>query len=112
MQKITVRPKKRIAKTPLVDDDIKFDEWRRLRNALIALAELDTGWIAWVERHVPSRMTGLDGQADPRIARRVVERQARKLVMRSYSFLGPGFTKTVIESDCYFNDDGSLKTNL
>ncbi len=112
MKKISAMPKKRVTKIPSADDNIRFDEWRRLRNALIALAALDAGWIVWVERHVPSRMMGTGGQPDPRIARRVVERQARNLVMRGYSFLGAGFTKAVIESDCYFTDDGNLKMYL
>lgn len=93
----------------MIDDGIEFDDWRRLRNALIALATLDPGWILWVERHVPTKMGQAGTPRDPRIMRRIVERQARKLVMRGYSFLGSGFTQGVIDSDLYFTDDGTLK---
>ena len=104
MKKISVTPKHITHKIPAINDGIEFDDWRRLRNALIALASLDVGWLAWVDQHVPSKLLG-----DPRIARRIVERQARKLTTENYSFWSKGFLQAIIDSGYYFTDDGNLR---
>jgi hypothetical protein len=102
MRKLSVKPKRITHKMPEVDDGIAFDDQRRLRNALVALAEMDPAWMIWVERHVPKRTS-------TKITRMIVERRARQLSARVYSFLGPGFARGLTDSDCYFTDDGNLR---
>lgn len=90
---------------PLFDDGVDLDDARRLRNALVALASLDPGWMWWVERNIPP-WESLAWK------RRMVERQARLLCARQYRFLGWGVQLKMIYADYYFRDDGSLKTYL
>lgn len=105
MRKYSTTPKRIKNKIPIVDDNIRFDDERRLRNALLALKDLDPGWKKWLAKNVKSNL--------PLQERRVlVERQARSLSMRNFSFLGPGVTQIVIDSDYYFTDDGNLKLYL
>ncbi len=108
MKNIFARAKRINNKIKPVDDGLEFDDRRRLRNALIALSALDPGWMAWVERYVPAKMNGTSA----RIVRMLVERQARRLTMKHYSFLGPDFIQGVIDSDLPFTDTGSLKGYL
>jgi hypothetical protein len=105
MQKITVKPKKIKQKIPLFDDEIRFNMARRLRNALLALAYLDPGWMYWVERNIPKTMNML-----PKT--RQIERQARLKLAGYYKFLGSGAQSAMIYSDFYFKDNGDLKTYL
>lgn len=102
MKKLSVKPKRITHKIPAIDDGIAFDDQRRLRNALVALGEMDPAWMMWVERHVPRRMS-------VKITRMIVERRARQLCARVYSFLGPGFERGLTDSDYYFTDDGHLR---
>ena len=102
MRKISVNPKRIKNKIPSVDDSIAFDDQRRLRNALIALEKLDPGWMVWVEQNISRK-------AELREQRQLVERQARILMIKGYSFLWHGFTEQVIDADIYFTDTGDLK---
>jgi hypothetical protein len=105
MQKISVKPRRIAKRVPPDDSRLAFDDHRRLRNALLALAELDPGWMWWVERNIP-KWESLTWK------RRMVERQARALSVKRYSFLGQGWKLDVIFSDYYFTDDGALKLYL
>jgi hypothetical protein len=105
MQKLSVKPRKIRLKAPKTDDDIRFDEVRRLRNALIALARLDPRWMWWVEKNTRNDMK-------LRSRRLIVERQARLMLTRNYQFLGCRLQTGVIYSDLYFTDDGNLKMYL
>ena len=88
------------------DWGLAMDDARRLRNALIALAGLDVGWMAWVERHVPAG-------APVHRQRILVERQARLLVARRHtSIMAVGARLQLVYSDYYFTDDGVLKAYL
>jgi len=90
---------------PEIDDDIRFDEARRLRNAILAMALMDRGWMWWVERNIPKR-SNLH-------ARRIwAERRARVLVANQYRYLGRSTWLALINSDSYFTDDGALKAHL
>lgn len=102
MKKYSVKPKHIVHKIPVIDDGIEFDDRRRLRNALVALAALDPGWIVWIEQNI-------SGGADLREQRQLVERQARTLTMKGYSVLGNSVIRAVIDSNFYFTDEGSLK---
>ena len=105
MRKLTVKPRKSRAKIPVFDDDTRFDEGRRLRNALFALANMDPGWMFWVEKNIPKQLN-----SEPK--RRWIERQARVKVAKRYSFRGWGCQMAVIYSDFYFTNDGDLKMYL
>lgn len=106
MRRATVKPRKTGRKMPIFDDGISLDEGRRLRNALLALALLDPGWMWWVEKNIP-KWAGLTWK------RRMIERRARVLSARRYGFiLGWGQRLNIIFSDLYFTDDGNLKTYL
>ena len=85
--------------------DIQFDERRRLRNALVALAGLDVGWMDWVDRNV-------FGVHSMRQARIIVERRARCLCSRGYRSWGWDIAKRIIYSDYYFSDSGELRMYL
>ena len=80
--------------------ELRFDWHARLRNALLAMARMDSGWIYWIEKNVPTSLT-------VRQATRIVERQARILVCRGYSF-----TKTqwlnIVYSDRMFSKEGLM----
>lgn len=80
---------------------LRLDPMRRLRNALFALANLDKGWMSWVEKNVPSC-------GDVRVAMRLVEVRARELVMGSYRYLGEAVIKQIVDGDRPFGDDGTL----
>lgn len=105
MKKISARPKHISSKIAPAFDDIKFDDERRLQNALKALADMDPNWEAWLVGAAPVDLTLGE-------RRRLVERQARTLVARRYSFLGDGLIQRIIDSDFYFTDTGSLKAHL
>ena len=87
----------------MIEDGIAYDDWGRLRNALVALADMDPSWMVWVERHVPRG-------GDVRITLRIVERRARQLIARKFFHLGEFFMRGVVDSDYYFTDNGDLKT--
>lgn len=85
--------------------DLRYDEKRRLRNALLALAGLDAGWQAWVEREMPRRLPDERGRL--RRITRLVEARARVLLFKHYPFVRMQ-TTNAIARDWPFNDDGSL----
>jgi hypothetical protein len=105
MRKLIVKPRKSKLKIPVLDDGIELDEVRRLRNALLVMANIDPGWMCWVEKNIP-KWENLTWK------RRMIERRARLLVTRHYSFLGRCHQLGIIYSNHYFMDDGSLKTYL
>ena len=90
---------------PMINENIQSDDARRLRNAVLAMALMDRGWMWWVERNIPRR-------ADLHSRRIWVERRARVLVANNYGSLGRGTWLAIVESDYYFTDDGNLKTYL
>jgi hypothetical protein len=105
MQKLTVKPRKIKQKVPMLADGISGNPRRRLRNALLALALSDPGWMWWVERNIPKKINLL-----PLV--RMVERRARAVSARHYAFFGWGYQMGIIYSDFYFTDEGHLKTYL
>lgn len=105
MRKMTVKPRKSGLRAPIVEDGIEYNDFRRLRNAMRALVEMDARWIWWVEKNIPVR-------ENLRWKRRMIERRARFLLANRYRFLGKGFQNEIVYSDLYFTDDGSLKTYL
>lgn len=109
VKKLSVTPKHIKTKIPTIHDGIEFDDWRRLRNALIALADLDPAWMLWVERHVPGKMVGIGTRHDPRIARIIVEQRARVLLAKRHTASGTYFVRSILNGGYYFTDDGNLK---
>jgi len=103
--KLSVKPKRIKHRIGPQFDDIERDDSRRLRNALLALADLDRGWMDWVDRHV-SRLITVKAQ------RVIIERRARTLLSARYGFMGWGSRLGIIYSDFYFTDDGALKMYL
>lgn len=103
MSRLSVKPKRISHPIPPVSGDLRFDDARRLRNALRALSQLDPGFLWWIERTIP--------QGLPRFyIVRQVERRARLLVMRHYGGIIPRGQKiSIIYSDMFFNDDGNLQ---
>ena len=81
---------------------LRYDWPRRFRNALLCLALSDPGWMDWIERHLPRRIT------DAQRAARAIEPRARYLVLKNYSFHGRACIGFQIFCDRPFNDDGDL----
>lgn len=81
--------------------DLRYNWNRRLRNAALALALSDPGWMAWIERNVPK-------QIEPQKAIRIIEPRARALVLKQYSFFGRQYIGGLIFRDWPFTDDGNL----
>lgn len=86
----------------MLDDGIAFDDARRLRNALVALAQMDNGWMFWIEQHIPRRMS-------VKITRLMVEQRARQLCAQGYAIYGTALVRGIVDSDYYFTDEGNLK---
>lgn len=106
MSRLSVKPKRISRRIPPDNNSLRFDDRRRLRNALLALADLDPGWMAWIERNIPKEL-------QLRYARVQVERHARLLVVRRYAgMFGRHIANSLTYSDLYFTDDGNLKTTL
>lgn len=103
MRRVSVKPKRITNKISIIDDNIAFDDARRLRNALVALAGMDTAWMMWVERHVPR-------QTSVKITRLMVEQRARQLCAQNYAAFGSVLIRGIVYSDYYFTDDGNLRT--
>jgi hypothetical protein len=99
--KISARAKTYLKEIDIQKNALRNDWTRRLRNALFALASMDPAWMIWVEKHVPA-------QCDAQSAARLVELQARTLLVRRYSDFGKGTIKAIIEGDRPFSDDGDL----
>jgi hypothetical protein len=103
--RLSVTPRRIREKIACLDDGIRADGRRRLRNAVLALASLDPGWMWWIEKNIPKQMT-LD------LKTRQIERRARLKLAKRYLFLGWGWQLDLIYSDYYFTDDGNLKLYL
>lgn len=90
---------------PSVDMDLHINCVRRLRNAMIALTDLDPHWLTWVERNIPRSST-----VEYRM--RMVESRARAILLRRHHFFGyeseVGF---LIFKDWPFNDKGNLSAD-
>ena len=100
------RPSHTGRRIPPDNDSLRFDDQRRLRNALRALADLDPGFLWWIEREIPKRLA-------TRYVRLQVERHARLLLVRNYAgMFGSHIANALTYGDLYFTDDGSLKTTL
>jgi hypothetical protein len=85
--------------------ELRLDWPRRLRNALIALANMDPGWMIWVEQNISSPCSIPEDV-------RVVEARARELLLRrGYSYLGESMIQTIIAQDRPFGDQGQLVPN-
>jgi hypothetical protein len=81
---------------------LEQDPARRLRNAEIALHELDPHFESWIKKNTRKSWSILK-----RV--RIIEKQARTLLMERYtSVLGPARIKEIINSNLAFNDQGHL----
>jgi hypothetical protein len=100
-RKLNFREKVYLKDVNLSQDALRYDWPRRLKNALCALANMDPGWMLWVQKHVPH-------SCDVRIAARLVEVRARTLAMRDYRYLGESTIRNIIDGNRPFGDDGSL----
>ena len=81
--------------------ELRYNWPLRLRNALLVLSASDPGWIYWVENNVPLNLT-------VRQVTRLIERRARALAVRGYSF-SRGQWLAIVYSDAPFNELGSLQ---
>jgi hypothetical protein len=102
MKRLSVKPKRIRERIELTDDSIRYDDARRLRNALSVLIERQADWMDWVDRWVPRSLP-------LRQKRVIVERQARLVISKNYKMLSWGVRLSMIYSDYYFTDGGSLK---
>jgi len=105
MKRLSVKTRRIAKKIGITDDGLMRDDERRLRNALIALASLDPGWMWWVERNLSKSLPFPQ-------KRQWVERQARLLLTRNYQFTGCGIKLGIIYGDYWFTDEGDLKMYL
>lgn len=99
--KLNFREKQYLDGIQIGSQALRSDWCRRLRNALVALADMDPAWMIWVEMHVPST-------SELRTAARSVEVQARTLLMRGYRHYGESVIKEIVEGNRPFGDDGTL----
>jgi hypothetical protein len=82
--------------------DLRYDYARRLRNALLCLAQSDPDWMIWVEREIKPRWSL------QRITR-LVEARARTLVLKQYSFFHrQNISDLIFRDGWFFTDRGSL----
>lgn len=106
MRKIRINPRHHSCKIPPTDaDNLRFDDLRRLKNALFALQQLDPGWMYWLERNI-SKALPL-----PQVRIRV-ERRARLLVANRYQFLGRAVWLGTVYGDYYFTGGSNLRMTL
>lgn len=85
--------------------DLRHDEQRRLRNALLALSVLDVSWLSWLERETPRR---LPVRPDRLISlTRLVEARTRLVLLKRYQFLRFSMSG-IMGRDWPFDDNGNL----
>lgn len=108
MGKLRLNQKERAMMRDITIDtvELRFDQARRLRNALLALSLMDAGWMAWAERELPRRIP----KNPERLTRLVflVETRARGLMLKNYRFLFRGRESGFLLRDWPFSDDGAL----
>lgn len=85
--------------------DLRHDWPRRLRNALIALTDLDPGWMIWIENNIPPHLPMPDD------VRRIEKRARRLLLWKGYKYLGESTIRDIIAQDRPFGDQGQLVPN-
>jgi hypothetical protein len=82
---------------------LKFDYKRRLRNALLCLAQGDPRWMVWIEKNF---------KPHKRIGKRellMIEARARNIVLRNYRYFDrKNVGGMIFDHDWAFSDDGSL----
>lgn len=105
MRRLTAKEKKLWTSVPWDGDQVAGDWPRRMRNALLALMDLDRrGWMLWCEREIDLRWP-LCRQT------RLVEARARALVLsryRSSICSGREIGELVFCDAWIFNDRGNL----
>ncbi len=81
---------------------LRGDPKRRLRNALLCLAQSDPGWIVWVEENLPRR-----GLRERDVV--LVEARARARVLKDYNYLGrQEIGSLLFRHDWPFTEEGAL----
>jgi hypothetical protein len=83
--------------------DLRLDRPRRLRNALLCLAQSDPHWMTWLEKNFKPHQTIRERDL------LLIEARARAIVLRSYNFFGRlSIGEIVLRHNWPFNDNGSL----
>lgn len=83
--------------------ELRYDHERRLRNALLCLAQDDPCWMIWLEKNFKPH------QAIGKKELLLIEARAHIRVLRHYSYLGrQKIGEMVFRHDWFFTDNGSL----
>lgn len=104
MRRLTRREKQVFGGLSAVAMDLRFDEPRRLRNALTALVGLDPRALAWIEANTPARLPR--GEELVSLVR-LVEARARVLLVKRYPMVKIHVI-SLIERDWPFEENGDL----
>ena len=83
--------------------ELRQDHARRLRNALLSMAQTDPTWMIWLEKNFKPHPTIRDRDL------LMIEARARHLVLKRYRFLGRSQVGGLLFAhDWPFTDAGSL----
>lgn len=105
MRRLTRNEKKTLKSFGADALELRFNERRRLRNAILYLAACDPRWIEFIEREIPNPIK----QTDHRRVLQLVESRARWRVLHHYKYFHrQKITEMIFRPDWYFTDDGSL----
>ena len=83
--------------------ELRYDYERRLRNALLCLAQCDPHWMQWLEKNfTPHQQIG-------RKELLMIEARARHIVLRAHGYFGRMYIgEMIFRHDWPFTDSGAL----
>jgi hypothetical protein len=82
---------------------LRYDWHRRLRNALLALAMMDPGWMAWAEADIDEQRMSVQAIT------RLVEGRAGACVLKHHQWLGRARAGALLfDNGFMFNDRGDM----
>jgi hypothetical protein len=83
--------------------ELKYDHERRLRNALLCLAQNDPRWMVWVQNNFKPR------QVIGKKELLTIEARARFIVLKAYGYFGrQNIGELCLRHDWCFTDSGAL----
>jgi hypothetical protein len=84
---------------------MRADHQRRLRNALVCLAQCDPHWLEFIERNIPNLV---QGRQQRRILQ-LVESRARCVTLHQWNYFSrKEISAMIFRDDWFFTDNGDL----
>lgn len=99
--------KERTALRDMADDviDLRYNQARRLRNAILALALYDPRWMTWVEQELPDNLA----ECFRLQTMLLIEARARAIALKPYQFFHrEQIGWLIFRHDWAFTDRGTL----